>query len=153
LSGYKAEGVWAGDATLIGLFPLLRATPLELDLRVGSGARYLRDVGWQGTPHESAVRWSSEVAILAHVRLGERGLFRAGAIIGADLELDPTVQLADQAAMLTVGVGHAITPRVLLYGNVDAGGTYGFDGDNGKTILRGALGLRMTFDADARTAF
>lgn len=42
---------------------------------------------------------------------------------------------------------------MLLYGQIDGGGSYGFNGDNGKALLRGALGLRFSLGGDAREGF
>ena len=151
--GRKIEGAVAGDAQALLLVPLRFSGPLELDLRLTSGVRYARDLGEQSSTHEHALRSVTELACLAHVRLGERQLLRAGAILGVELETEPTQELADQTQLLTLGFGHALAPSALLYAQVDAGGSYGFDGDNGKALLRGALGLRFTFGGDAREGF
>jgi hypothetical protein len=153
LSGAAAEGLSATDGSVVALFPLVLAAPLELDLRVSTGVRYLHDLGVLETPYRDALRSTTEIAFLAHVRLGARFLLRAGAIVGVDLQVDPGVDLADQSQLLTLGLGCSIGPNLLLYGNVDVGGTYGFDGDNGKAVTRGALGFRVPFGADPRTAF
>jgi hypothetical protein len=151
--GHKAEGVLAGEAMLLGLLPLLRVDPVELDMRLASGIRTLRDHGQLETPYRHAHRSTTELACLAHVNLGSRYLLRAGAIIGLELETHPTAELADQLQLVTLGLGRAVTPSLMLYAHVDAGGTYGFDGDNGKTVLRGAFGLRVAFGGDALTGF
>lgn len=153
LGGLTAHGVGAGDAHALALFPLLRGKELELALRLATGFSYLRDLGERETPHRTALRSSTELALLAHVRLGRYDLLRAGAIVSLDLETQPTTAVADQMQLLTVGFGRALGPSLLLYANADAGGSYGFDGDNGKAVLRAALGLRMAFGGDARTAF
>jgi hypothetical protein len=95
----------------------------------------------------------TELGCLAHVRLDERHLLRAGALIVLELQTQPSVALADQMQLLTLGLGRALRRDLLLYATVEAGGTYGFDGDNGKTVLRFALGLRLPFGADVLTAF
>ena len=152
LGGQVAKGVSASEARAFTLLPLLTARNLELDLRLSSGARYLRDVGGLET-HRDALRSTTELALLAHVRLGERYLLRTGVLLGFDLELSPTTSLADQSQSLSVGLGRTLGASTLLYAHVDAGGSYGFDGDNGKAIVRGALGLRFPLGGDARTAF
>jgi hypothetical protein len=152
-AGYEGEGLLAGDAALVALLPLLVSDPVELDLRWSSGARYLRDVGAVAGPHRSALRATNELSFLAHVRLQRRWLLRAGGILGVELELEPAVDVADQAQLVTIGLGHALGREVLVYGNVDAGGTYGFNGDNGKVVLRGALGLRVALGGSALTVF
>lgn len=152
LGGRVARGVSASDARAFTLLPLLTARAFELDLRLASGVRYLRDLGALES-HRDALRSTTELALLAHVDLGERYLLRTGVLLGFDLELSPTTSLADQAQSLTLGVGRVLGASTLLYASVDAGGSYGFDGDNGKAILRGALGLRFPLGGDARTPF
>jgi hypothetical protein len=152
LGGQVARGVSASGARAFTLSPLLTTRALELDLRLSSGLRYLRDVGALES-HRDALRSTTELALLAHVNLGEHYLLRTGVLLGFDLELSPTTSLADQSQSLTLGVGRVIGDSTLLYASVDAGGSYGFDGDNGKAILRGALGLRFPLGGDARTPF
>ncbi len=153
LGGQTATGLMAGEATLLGLLPLLRASSLELDFRLATGVRYLRDLGVHDTPHTSSLRSVTELAWLAHVRLDRRHLLRAGVLIALELETTPTMALADQMQLLSVGLGRAIAPNVALMAAVEAGGSYGFDGDNGKAVLRGSLALRVAFDGDALVAF
>jgi hypothetical protein len=151
--GYRAKGVAASEAGFIALLPFVRAEGFELSVRLGTGLRYLRDTGTLDTPHASALRSVTELGCLAHVQLGERHLLRAGALLVLELQTRPNMALADQMQLLTLGFGRALSPDLLLYATVEAGGTYGFDGDNGKTVLRGALGLRLSFGAPALTAF
>lgn len=151
--GQKVEGAAAGQADALLLVPLRIAAPLELDLRLTSGLRYAADLGDDSGAHDDAWRSVTELGCIAHVRLGARQLLRAGVILGFELELQPTQELADQTQLLTLGLGHAITPSTLLYAQVDAGGAYGFDGDNGKALIRGAFGLRFSFGGDAREGF
>ena len=150
--GQKVEGAAAGQADALLLVPLRRAA-LELDLRLTSGLRYAADLGDDSLAPDDAWRSVTELGCIAHVRLGARQLLRAGVILGFELELQPTQELADQTQLLSLGWGHAITPSTLLYGQVDAGGAYGFDGDNGKALIRGAFGLRLSFGGDAREGF
>jgi hypothetical protein len=153
LDGYRAQGVATSEAGFIALLPFARARAVEMDVRLATGLRYLRDTGTQDTPHPSALRSVSELGCLAHVRLDERHLLRAGALIVVELQTQPSTALADQMQLITFGIARALSPDVLLYATVEGGGTFGFDGDNGKTVLRGALGLRLPFGADVLTAF
>jgi hypothetical protein len=153
MGGYAVRGVSRNEAQLLALFPLLEIQGFELDLRVATGLVYLHDVGALESPYRHALRSSTEVACLAHVRLGDHNVLRAGVRLGFDLETEPTTSLADQAQLLSVGFGRALTASTLLYASLDGGGTYGFNGDNAKAVLRGSLGLRFTLGGDARMAF
>lgn len=151
--GQTVHGAAGGEAAFILLLPTWRRSGFELDLRMSTGLRYLGDVGALAGPHGSAQRSVTELSYLAHVRLAESYQLRAGAALVVEVETTPTVAVADQMQLLTVGLGRVLYPSLLLYANVEAGGTYGFDGDNGKTVLRGSLGLRLPFGADARSPF
>ena len=94
--------------------------------------------------HRTCARF--EIALLAHVRLDRAWMFRAGAILGFDLEVSPTVDLADQTQLLTAGVGWAPEDDVMIYVSAEGGGSYGFNGDNGKVMARGTLGVRVALD-------
>jgi hypothetical protein len=153
IGGYAVRGVSGNEVRLLALFPLLESQGFELDLRLATGLIYLHDVGTLESPYRHALRSSTEVACLAHVRLGDHNVLRAGVILGFDLETEPTTSLADQSQLLSVGFGRALGPSTLLYASVEGGGTYGFNGDNGKAVLRGSLGLRFALGGDARMAF
>lgn len=153
LGGTKAEGVVIGAARLVALFPVLTAPDVEFDFRFATGLSYARDVVGEVTPYRDAVRSATDVAWLAHVPLGAASLLRSGAILTFEMETKPTQALADQALLLTAGFGHKLTSNTFVYGTVDAGGTYGFDGDNGKAVTRGALGLRWSWDGVPTSTF
>lgn len=151
--GTKAEDVAAGSVRAIALFPLLTAPVASFDLRVATGVGYARNVGGKTSPYREAMRSITELSWLAHVPLGATGLFRAGTTFTFELETKPTQALADQALLVTLGFGQKLTDATLLYATIDAGGTYGFDGDNGKVITRGAVGVRWAWDGVALGAF
>lgn len=155
VGGFVTHGAATGELRLLALVPLVVSPRVELDLRVSTGLRFIRDVGSPTTNGADAMRSSTEFALLAHVAIGERLLLRAGATFVLELEVQPTVALADQMQLLTLGLGSTFGERTLLYGTVDAGGTYGFDGDNGKVVVRGELGLRIALGrgANARAPF
>jgi hypothetical protein len=142
MSGQVVRNAGSLGATGILLVPLVLRGPLEFDLRVEGGVLGLRGLG---DTEASALRQVNELSMLAHVELGSSFLLRAGAILGLELEVDPAFALADQSQLLTAGVGYALSEHVLLYAGVTGGGTYGFDGDNGKFIFEGTLGLRAPF--------
>lgn len=153
LGGLPASGVLSSEATLFGLLPFFRAAELELDLRLSTGLRYLWDRGERTTAYAHALRAVTELGCLAHVRLDRRHLLRGGVLLAFELETTPTTAVADQMQLLTLGVGRALMRNLALQVNVDAGGSYGFDGDNGKAVVRGSLTLRAAFGGDALTAF
>jgi hypothetical protein len=62
-------------------------------VRLATGLRYLRDTGTLDTPHPSALRSVTELGCLAHVRLDERHLLRAGALIVVELQTQPSSHL------------------------------------------------------------
>lgn len=151
--GTKAEGVASGAVKLVALVPIVTAQSIEFDVRLMTGFEYARDVVGQVTPHRDALRSVTELAWLAHVPIGTASVLRAGAILTFELETKPTRGLADQALLLSVGFGRQIAEGALLYASVDAGGTYGFDGDNGKVITRGALGARWSWGGASAAVF
>jgi hypothetical protein len=142
MSGQVVRDAGSFGGLGILLLPLVRSGPLELDLRVESGALSLRGFG---DTDASALRQVNEFAMLAHVELGQSFLLRAGAVLGLELEVDPAFALADQSQLLTAGLGYALSAHLLLHAAVAGGGSYGFDGDNGKFIFEGTLGLRAPF--------
>jgi hypothetical protein len=153
LGGKSTPEVLASEGLVLGLLPVLSAGLVEFDLRLLTGLRYLENVGAKPSEHPRALRAVSELGWLAHLSLGESYVLRAGALLGVELETQPSTALADQTQLLTLGLGRTLSKELLLFASLDAGGTYGFDGDNGKVILRGAVGLRWSIGADALTAF
>jgi hypothetical protein len=152
--GYSERGAGTLRGSGVVLARLLAAGELTLDFRLVTGARYMRLFAASQGPSSEALRWTNELAVLTHVRLGDAWLLRVGAILGFDLELSPVVDLADQTQLLTLGVGWAPARDVMVFVSGDGGGSYGFDGDNAKVIFRGTLGVRVALDsADARSAF
>lgn len=158
LSGQPVLGVAGFTATGLFLAPLVTHAPLTLDLRVESGVAVLDDVGGPGATlvgaPRTAVRQTNEIALVAHALVGDRWLFRGGALLGVELEIGDDVALADQTQLLTVGAGYALGDHALLYGELTGGGSYGFDGDNGKFLFEGAIGVRFPLgNGGSRVAF
>lgn len=152
--GRTIHGAVGLESLALALVPLVRVEALALDLRIASGARYVRDLGARDSQYTHAIRSVTELSLFAHLRVGPRVLVRVGAVCAFDLELRPTVALADQAGLLSFGVGVALTDDALLFATLEAGGTYGFDGNNGKVIARSALGLRVPIGGgDVRAPF
>lgn len=158
MTGQAVLGVAGFGATGIFMAPLVTHAPITLDLRVESGASVLHDVGGRGAElvgaPRTAVRQTNEIGLIAHALVGDRWLFRGGALLGVDLEIGEAVELADQTQLLTVGAGYALGDHALLYGELTGGGSYGFDGDNGKFVFEGAIGLRFPLgNGGSRVAF
>jgi hypothetical protein len=151
--GTKAEGVASSAVKAIILIPILVTPSVEFDVRLMTGVTYARDVWGSVTPYRDSLRSATDLAWLAHVPLGDVSLLRVGAVVGVDIEMQPTQSLADQAALLTVGFGRKVTQSALFYASVEAGGTYGFDGDNGKVVTRGSLGVRWSWANEVVLAF
>ncbi|WP_437326449.1 hypothetical protein [Sorangium sp. So ce381] len=149
MGGQTVTGASGASGAAVFLMPLVAHGPLELDLRLKTGFLALRDVGGDGggggDAPASALRHIDELSMMAHVALGEAWLLRAGATVGFELELDPTTELADLAQVLTAGAGYAVSERVLLTLDASAGGSFGFNGDNGKFMLEGSFGARFAF--------
>ncbi|WP_438034156.1 hypothetical protein [Sorangium sp. So ce204] len=159
MGGRTVTGASGASGAAVFLMPLVTHGPLELDLRLRTGFLALRDVGGGdgggstgggstgggGDAPASALRHVDELSMVAHVALGEAWLLRAGATVGFELELDPTTELADLAQVLTAGAGYAVSEHVLLTLDASAGGSFGFNGDNGKFLLEGSLGARFAF--------
>jgi hypothetical protein len=149
-SGQTVHDVSSIEPGVVVLAPLVRAPGFELAFRFGAGARFSYERAGQ---RRQATRAVTEVAMLAHLRLRARGLVRVGALVGVELEVAPTVELADQTLMVVLSGGYAVAPRALLFASMEGGGSYGFGGDNGKVVLRGTVGLRVALSGDARTSF
>jgi hypothetical protein len=150
LSGHTVSPVATGGAGLVVLFPVTSSGPLDLFARYVPGLAFLEGV----EDDASAVRQTNEFGAFGHVMIGTHGLLRVGAILGVDLEIDPTTDLADQSQAITLGYGHAFGESWLLYADVTSGGTFGFNGDNGKAILEGSIGVRIPVSGGgARGAF
>lgn len=149
MGGRTVTGASGASGAAVFLMPLVTHGPLELDLRLKTGFLALRDVGEGdgegGDAPASALRHIDELSMVAHVALGEAWLLRAGAAVGFELELDPTTELADLAQVLTAGAGYAVSENVLLTLDASAGGSFGFNGDNGKFLLEGSFGARFAF--------
>jgi hypothetical protein len=151
ITGQTAIGVAGVSGVGIFLAPLLTTAPLTLDLRVKSGVAGFYDVG---ANDQTALRQVNELGFFAHVSLDEDWLLRAGAVIGVELELGDAVLVADQSQLLDFAVGYALSDNVLAYVQTSGGGTFGFDGDNGKFLFEGSLGLRVPFgEGGAHVAF
>ncbi|WP_441289914.1 hypothetical protein ACSRUE_04315 [Sorangium sp. KYC3313] len=147
MGGQTVRGASGASGAAVLLMPLVTHGPIELDLRLKTGFLALRDVGGGtgggGDAPASALRHVDELSMVAHVALGEAWLLRAGATVGFELELDPTTELADLAQVLTASAGYAVSEHVLLTLDASAGGSFGFNGDNGKFLLEGAFGARF----------
>ncbi|WP_437575462.1 hypothetical protein [Sorangium sp. So ce887] len=144
IGGQTVKGASDVSGAAVVLMPLVTHGQLELDLRLRSGFLALHDVGG-GDGAASGIRHFDELSMIAHVALGDVWLLRAGALLDFELELDPTTDLADLAQVLTAGAGYAVSENVLLTLDASAGGTFGFNGDNGKFILEGSFGARFAF--------
>ena len=78
MSGQVVRKAGSLGGTGILLVPLVLKGPLELDLRVESGVLGLRGLGDRDA---SALRQVNEFAMLAHIKLGQSFLLRAGAVL------------------------------------------------------------------------
>lgn len=151
VSGRPGFGAGAVSAEGIFVAPLVVAAPIELDLRLQSGVLAIDDFG---EDRAIALRQINELGMFAHVSVADHWLLRCGAVLGVELELQPTVDLADQSQLISLGVGYELTDHLLAYVDATGGGTFGFNGDNGKLLLEGSFGLRLPLGAGgARVAF
>lgn len=146
VGGQTEHGASSGGVGLVLLVPLTRQGPLSLELRGVAGASYLRLLEAPRAGSRDAARARLEVGMLAHVRLETAWLLRLGATLGFELEVAPTIDLADQTALLCAGIAFAPSSDWMLHAQLEGGGSYGFDGDNGKVIVRGTVGVRVAFD-------
>ena len=149
ISGLALPGGRVLDARLVGLAPLYQSGPLTMGLRARSGASWLTDLNAEGGLPGRGVRWVADLSLLASVELRGGWSLRAGPTIGVELEVSPTVEIADQAQLILAGVGYTPRPGVLLYSSVEGGGSLGFNGDNEKVLARATVGLR--FDLGGKT--
>jgi hypothetical protein len=153
IGGFSERSGAGAGGTLSASFPMLQMGPLSLDLGLATGVAWLTDTDDTKGPEDEALRSSTELSFHAHVLLGQRWLLRAGVILGFDLELG-SGELADQSQLLSVGAAFSATDWLMVVATMDAGGTFGFDGDNGKLIVRGTVGLRFDLEGgDVRRAF
>ncbi len=125
ITGQTATGVAGVSGAAIFLAPLVTVAPLTLDLRFQSGVAGLHDVG---ASDGTALRQVNELGFFAHVAPSEDWLFRAGAVLGVELEVGDATLVADQSQLLDLAVGYALSENVLGYVETRGGGTFGFDG-------------------------
>jgi hypothetical protein len=153
ISGLALPGGRVLDARLVGLAPIYRTGPLAMSLRVRTGGSWLTDLKAEGNSPGAGVRWVADLSLLATVELRERWSLRAGPTIGIELEVSPTVEIADQAQLILAGVGYTPRAGLLLYSSVEGGGSLGFNGDNEKVLARATFGLRVDLGSKALSMF
>jgi hypothetical protein len=153
ISGLALLGGRVLEARLVGLAPIYRTGPLAMSLRFRTGGSWLTDIKAEDSSPGTGIRWVADLSLFASVELRERWSLRVGPTIGIELEVSPTVEMADQAQLILAGVGYTPRPGLLLYSNVEGGGSLGFNGDNEKVLARATLGLRIDLGSKARSMF
>jgi hypothetical protein len=135
------------DVRLLGQARISESGPVSMSLRLRSGVARLSG------PDTNATRLASELALLATLSLQDRWQLRFGPMIGFDLEVSPTREVADQAQLLLASIGYSPRPGWLLFGSAEGGGSLGFNGDNSKVLARATFGLRVSLDGAAIELF
>ncbi len=140
IAGYETKEGVALESRVSALGELAHSGPLILALEGNLGVRHLGGAipTVQGS---SSTRLVSELGYLAHVVWSDRVVTRLGPTIGFDYELAPTFDVASLSQLLTVGGSFFATKHIAIAFDFEAGGSYGFDGNNEKFIFRGNLGL------------
>lgn len=150
LDGYAAQ---RGDAfTGAGqvLLPLVQMGPLEIHLRASLGAKALR-VDESAGPHRRSTTLLGDVGPIVNVRLAPGLGLRTGWLAITHFQLTPGFDVEALGQVLLAGAVVPLSDDVQLHADVETGGTFGFDGDGGKYLVRGTVGARWVLGGAARS--
>jgi hypothetical protein len=120
---------------------LLRSGPLTLGLDGHAGVRRLfADDATPGGDASTAL--VSAVGPVAHVRIGP-GSLALGWQSVQNFQLDPGFAVDALGQVGRVGYAFGLTEDWQMYADLTGGGLFGYDGDGGKFLTRGTLGVRF----------
>jgi hypothetical protein len=151
IGGFAAKHTRRLEASALGVIPLGRTGPLGLDLRIGAGYAALHSAQ-QHLVEDRGHRLGLSLALIGNIRVASRVSLRLGFSTPFAFEIAPAGELATQGALVLTGVGVALTRSLLLRGDVESGGLFGFDGDGTKYETRASLSLRWVSGEQAEAS-
>ena len=149
IAGYAAKDTRRVEVTALTGIPLGRTGPLALDLRAGLSYIHLSSDD-QSLEDQAASRAGIELGVIGSVTVTPRTSVRLGFSTPFAFELSPSGELATGGTLVSTGAGFAVTDSLLLRGDVETGGMFGFDGDGTKYETRVSVGLRWVSGQNAR---
>lgn len=152
--GREREAFIAGlaveDALRIDVGALLMVQVWEHDistfsLSLRAGMRRLQSAKGNDEVDSSwAVR--AELGALFHHDVHERVVLRTGVLVPLLFQVDPEFSNDINGGLITGGFAVQVHNNLHLTADLDLGGIFGADGDAGKFIARGTVGLRWARD-------
>jgi len=144
VDGYERLHGSAFEAQARAVVPLAELAPAAFTFSGTLGGRqvWLTD---DVVAVDHGTRVFSELGLMAHIRVGSTNLVRVGPIMLFDFEVKPSFAPASLGQLIHVGHALSLGERVALNARLEAGGTYGFDGNNEKFLVRGGVELMARF--------
>lgn len=141
ISGRELDRGTALSGAALAMIPLVQRGPLSMHLRLGAGLRRLDGEGPQA-PRGTSLALTTELGPIANLAVTPGFTVRTGFVNVLNLQLDPATDVDALGQMLTFGVNKALGSSLQIHVDVETGGLFGYDGDGGKYLTRGTLGLR-----------
>lgn len=141
ISGRQLDQGTAVYGTTLGMIPLVQRGPLSMHLRLGAGLRRLEGKGPQA-PRDTSLALTTELGPVANLTVTPGFTVRTGFLNVLNLQLDPTGDIDALGQVLFFGVNKALGTSMQIHADLETGGLFGYDGDGGKYLVRGLIGLR-----------
>lgn len=152
IAGRQGEDANTFRTRLTSLTPVWEDDGLAFAVRAEAGFRRTWDAEAYGTsdgtapvPLPSSSSWALELelGLLGYLNVHPRAVLRMGVLIPLGLEVSPTSELDMFGGVLLLGIQGRVGERWWLYGDFQAGGVGGFQGDGAKIVLGGVIGVRV----------
>ncbi|MEZ4376389.1 MAG: hypothetical protein R3B07_36625 [Polyangiaceae bacterium] len=149
-AGYAVDDAtnYAGEAQL--LVPLHEQGPLLMQFRAGVGARLSTTSDdtllERGAPGDQVTALTTHVGLRGTLRLGDAGRAHLGMSLPVSYQVDPEGNLDQVGTVLEGGGALRLSGQWWLTANLEVGGLFGSDGDAGKALTQGTLGVRTLLD-------
>ena len=141
LDGWPVDGGTTLGALGQLSLPLAHSGPVALDLRIDGGPTLL--AADEATPSGArSLGARLEVSPLATVALREGLAGQLGWTLVTGLQLQPGFAVDALGQVLVAGGVVALSDSLQLSVRGETGGLYGYNGDGGKYLVRGGVGLR-----------
>ncbi|HEX8705187.1 MAG TPA: hypothetical protein VF815_40525 [Myxococcaceae bacterium] len=148
IDGFLGTGGSARYGTLRALVPVASAGPLTVGFGANLGLRSLAVKSSAG-PDSSSLTFTSELGLLAYLPVSSRLTLRAGWHQVTSFQTRPGFDVDAMGQVLVLGATAPVSRGVQLFADLETGGLYGYDGDGGKYLTRGTLGVRLVLDGAA----
>lgn len=141
ISGFAVEDALRVDVHLRGLWQVWQQGPARFSLLTRAGARSF-SAATGNAPESASWAVSAEMGALVHADVHPRAVARFGVLVPLLFQLDPAFSNDVNGALLSLGIAVALRDQLLLTANLNSGGIFGADGDAGKFLVQGTLGVR-----------